>query len=206
MRAVIVTLLALVLLIVGGFLHYTLPQRDVVRIVNTEIQRIDQGRNSIFWAQSDAGSGTAASRDIRFIETFRPNGRPMIYRNEDTGWGWPPYFKFDSANVQAEARDLVSTAEAPQWAEIKHYGWRNQWLSIYPNAISIRRVAGPDVGHFPFFNVLFFLILAVLAALIWRSARRFRSRRVDPFLDDIDEASAEGRARARGWWRRISGR
>ncbi len=42
--------LLLVVAVVGGFLHYTLPQTDIVRIVGTENRRIDFGENSIFWA------------------------------------------------------------------------------------------------------------------------------------------------------------
>ncbi len=38
----------------------------------------------------------------------------MVYRNEDTGWGWPSYFKFDTANLQTEADDLSSTAARSQ--------------------------------------------------------------------------------------------
>ncbi|MEE3316636.1 MAG: DUF1523 family protein, partial [Pseudomonadota bacterium] len=114
-----------VLLLILGFFHYTLPQRDIVRIVNTEVRRVDFGANSIFWANSDTGAdGTTVNRDVRFIETIDPDGKPIVYRNEDTGWGWPPYFKLDSSNLQAEARDLVSTSEAPKWVAVRHYGWR----------------------------------------------------------------------------------
>ena len=49
--------------------------------------------------------------DVRFIAAVRPNGKPFVYRNEDTGWIWPPYFKYDSSNLQAKATDLRSTAE-----------------------------------------------------------------------------------------------
>ena len=46
----------------------------------------------------------------------------MVYRNEDTGWGWPPYFKFDTKNLQTEAADLISSKEEPQWVILTHYG------------------------------------------------------------------------------------
>lgn len=84
----------------GGFLHYTLPQTDIVRIVNTYEERQELGDwTRIFWATPDDQSQTLISRDVQFIQTVRANGRPMVYRNEDTGWGWPPYFKFDTANL-----------------------------------------------------------------------------------------------------------
>jgi hypothetical protein len=159
------------------FLHYTLPQRDVVRIVNTEVRRVDLDGPSIFWAGPDVGTAALNSRDVRFIETVRPSGRVMVYRNEDTGWGWPPYFKLDSSNLQTEATDLVSNSDAPRWVAMTHYGWRSELLSIFPNAVSVRPVEGPDVRLIPWFNIA---VLAFLAAFAWGvTARviRFRRRR-----------------------------
>src|SRR6056297_3634226 len=139
--------------VIAGFLHYTLPQHDIVRIVDTDTRRVDFGENSIFWASADVGQdGTALNRDVRFIEAFYQDDRPMVYRNEDTGWGWPPYFKLDSSNLQAEARDLVSTSAEPQWVVMRHYGWRNEFLSIFPNAVSVRAVDGPEVRIIPWVN------------------------------------------------------
>ncbi len=207
MRYVLWSFLALVVLIVGLFLHYTLPQHDVVRLVNTEVRRVDFGANSIFW--SSAGSGDAVgtvNRDIPFIEAIRPNGKPIVYRNEDTGWIWPPYFKFDSANLQAIARDLVSTQDEPRWVEVRHYGWRNELFSIFPNAVSVRPVTGPDATSVNWFNIIFFAVFAVFLAWIGRAIYRFRKRRIEPMVDDLQEASEEARGRLRGLWRRITGR
>ena len=85
MRYVKWTFWALIAALIFGFFHYTLPDRDVVRIVDTEIRRVDFGENSIFWASPDAGNGTVAgSRDIRFISAVADNGNVRVYRNEDT--------------------------------------------------------------------------------------------------------------------------
>ena len=93
--------------LVAAFFHYTLPQKDIVRITDTYEKRIDFGENSIFWATADVGNDAATgNRDVFFIQTRRANDSVMVYRNEDTGWGWPPYFKFDTSNLQAEAADL----------------------------------------------------------------------------------------------------
>ncbi len=176
-------------LFLASFLHYTLPQNDIIRVVNTDVRRIDFGENSIFWARADTGQDpTAVNRDIFFIDGFYENGRPMVYRNEDTGWGWPPYFKLDSANLQAEARDLVSTSAAPQWVRVRHYGWRNEIISIYPNAISVRAVEGPDVRIIPWFNIVILTILAAVFWAIWVRWRRFRARRIDPVLAEVGES------------------
>ena len=184
----------------AAFLHYTLPQNDTVRIVNTEIQRIDFGENSIFWAAPDSGSDvTATNRDVRFIQAVRENGRPSVYRNEDTGAGWPPYFKFDSSNLQAEASNLTSTASDPQWVIIKHYGWRNEFLTIFPNAVSITPVSGPDVEAVDWVAiVVWVLVLAVIWAIYVRW-RRFRRDRIDPVLDDVDAAVDMRVEKVRRW-------
>ena len=174
MRYVKWTFRILLLIFVFSFFHYTLPQHDIMRITNTEVRRIDFGENSIFWAAPDVGTdGTVANRDVRFIEAFYQNGKPMVYRNEDTGWGWPPYFKLDSSNLQAEARDMVSPKEDPQWVSVTHYGWRNEFFTIYPNAVGVKSVAGPDVRIIPWLNIVILLTLAILLLM----SARFQTRR-----------------------------
>lgn len=173
-------------LLVLGFLHYTLPQHDIVRITNTYEKRIDFGSNSWFWASGDSGNASApVNRDVFFIETFRSNEKPMIYRNEDTGWGWPPYFKFNTANLQARATDLIGTQAdgATKWAVIRHYGWRNEFFSIYPNATSVRPATGPDERVIPWFNIVFLIVLAGVFWALWVRWVRFRSARIDPVLE-----------------------
>ena len=169
--------------IVAAFFHYTLPQHDIVRVTDTYEKRIDFGENSIFWAGPDVGTDTtAANRDVFFIQTRMANDQVMVYRNEDTGWGWPPYFKFNTANVQARASDLISksSAENAQWVAIRHYGWRNEFLSIYPNAVAVWPVDGPDARIIPWFNIV---VLVLLAAGWWAIRvrwNRFWEKRREP--------------------------
>lgn len=189
----------------ASFLHYTLPQHDVVRIVNTEVRRVDFGENSIFWAQQDVGQdGTVTNRDVRFIEAFYENDRPMVYRNEDTGWGWPPYFKLDSSNLQAEARDAISTKADPEWVVIRHYGWRNEFLSIFPNAVSVRPIEGPDVRIIPWVSIIVWTLVIMLVWFITARWIRFKRRRISPALDSIDASLDQSRAGVSRWldsWR-----
>lgn len=192
-------------LVVAVF-HYTLPQKDMVRVVDTFEQRVDFGENSIFWASPDVGAdATTVNRDVLFIQAVKSNDRVMVYRNEDTGWSWPPYFKFDTKNLQTEAADLKSTKAEPQWAVITHYGWRNEFLSIFPNAISIRAVDGPDAPKgLPWLNILIIVIFAAIAWAIYVRWRRFRQARIDPTLEAIDDGIAERRegfSRWLGTWR-----
>ena len=179
-----IVLIAVVVLLFGAFLHYTLPQRDIVRITGTEIIRQDfSGLNRIFYAQGDSGNATVESRDLRLINSVRPSGEVMVYRNEDTGFGWPPYFKLDSADLHAEASNLVSTAAEPQWVAVTHYGWRSRLLTTYPNAVSIRPVAGPDVTLIPWLTIVILLGLAVVGFMAWRIWERFEDRVIDPIRD-----------------------
>ena len=199
---------------VAAVLHYTLPHHDIVRIVNTEVRRVDFGDNSIFWAQHDSGQegSTTTGRDVRFIEAFRANGKPIVYRNEDTGWGWPPYFKLDSSNLQAEARDLISTKEDPTWVVMRAYGWRSEFMSIFPNAVSVRPVSGPDYRVINWFNIVFLTLFVAIIWAIWSRWRRFRRNRLDPVFDEwgdsLEEAGdrmAASGGRFRRWldgWRR----
>jgi len=94
----------------AAFFHYTLPQHDIVRVTDTYEKRIDFGENSIFWASPDVSNDvTPINRDVFFIQTVRAGGDTMVYRHEDTGWDWPPYFKFDPSNLQPEAEHLKSS-------------------------------------------------------------------------------------------------
>ncbi|MEO0389562.1 MAG: DUF1523 family protein [Pseudomonadota bacterium] len=194
---------------IAAFFHYTLPQKDIVRVTETENRRIDFGDNSLFWAAPDTGADqTRVDRDVFFIQTVRANGRVMAYRNEDTGWGWPPYFKFDTFNLQAEAADLRSTSANPQWALLTHYGWRNEFFSIFPNAISIKPVQGPDASKgIPWVNIVVLTLFAMVAYTIWVRWRRFRTARIDPALEEIEDSwTAAGdavdakRGRIRRWF------
>ncbi|MEL7091141.1 MAG: DUF1523 family protein [Pseudomonadota bacterium] len=193
--------------VVGGTLHYTLPQRDIVRIVNTYEERQELGDwTRVFWSRPDTQSDTLINRDVQFIQTVRANGRPMVYRNEDTGWSWPPYFKFDTSNLYTEAADRVSTKDDPEWVMITHYGWRNEFLTVFPNAISIRPVDGPDASKgLPWVNILILTLLAAVFYGIWVRWRRFRRRRIDPTLEewqDSFEATSDAIAQKRGRFRR----
>ncbi|WP_424988587.1 DUF1523 family protein [Microbulbifer sp. S227A] len=199
-------------LLLGGLLHYTLPQYDIVRIVNTYEERQDlTDWTRIFWSSPDDQSANLAGRDVQFIQGVRENGKPIVYRNEDTGWGWPFYFKFDTANLYTEANDAISTKDNPEWVSILHYGWRNEFLSTFPNAISIRQVEGPDHRVINWFNIIFLTLLAAIFWAVWVRWRRFREARIDPMLEDFGDSMdaagdriTEKRGRFRRWlnsWR-----
>lgn len=195
---------------IAMFLHYTLPQYDVVRIVNTYEERQELNDwTRIFWSTPDEQSANITNRDVQFIQAVRPNGRAIVYRNEDTGWRWPPYFKFDTANLYTEAADRVSTKDDPEWVIIRHYGWRNEFFSSFPNAVSLRPAEGSDDKPINFFNIIFLTVFAAIVYGLWVRWRKFRQARIDPVLEDIgDSIDAAGDAvqersgRFRRWLRK----
>ncbi|WP_020180726.1 DUF1523 family protein [Methylopila sp. M107] len=163
---VLVVLLVLVLAPVAAFLHYVLPRHDVVRIVNTEVRRVD------FSGKQVDPSNPAANRDVYFIYAEDIETRkPHVYRNEDTRWGFPFYLKFNSADVQAVASSVAGEKGV---ALITKYGWRFDIFSWFPNAVSVRRWDPADTVV-PWFNIVVFTVFGLLALAIVLRLRRRRS-------------------------------
>lgn len=198
MRKIILTFKIVVFVLIGGLLDYVLPQHDIVRVTSTEVIRTDfSWANRLFYAQADSSAAELSTRDLRLINTEKKNTwlfgfiprdstNVMVYRNEDTGWIWPPYFKFDSSDLQAEAAASISNTGEEKWVVMTHYGWRNRYLSIYPNAIGVREVEGPDARVIPWFNIFFFIFLIAAWVFLVAMWRQFRERAVDPALDEIE--------------------
>lgn len=163
-RIIKYSLLTLLVICLGSFLHYNLPRTEVVQITGTDVKRIDRGSKE----QSQR------TRDVRYINSVTRSGKVKVFRNEDTGWGWPPYLKFDSADQAAKAQMVMQNADKP-WVRVRYYGWRIQVFSLFPNAISIK-VVDKDYRHIPVFNILFFTLLTAGIILLVRLGRRLRQR------------------------------
>lgn len=162
---------ATILIVAGGAvgLYYILPQSDVVLITGVEVKRVDD--DGVINAENPADGPT---RDVYFINTENPDTKKvMVYRNEDTGWSFPWYFKFDSADIQAKAQGY--SRDAQQLALIRHYGWRIQILSVFPNITSIEATSSRQEPY-PWFNTIFFSVVATaLLALGIAIKRRKRN-------------------------------
>ena len=159
--------LAVLLILVVALLHYTLPSSQVMRITDSESRFLGE-------TGGDGGDGTApVVRDVSLIYAETLGGAAKVFRNEDTGFGFPPYFKFNAETLAATAQAISSSAEpADQYAMVTSYGWRIEFLSMFPNVTNLERAA-PDATHFPLFNIVF---LAVLAGLVGFGAYRLRTR------------------------------
>ena len=162
--------------VVVGFLHYNLPRTAVVQITGTDTKRFEKGtdRQRSEKASRKADTGMTSLRDVRFINTLTREGRILVFRNENTAWGWPPYFKFDSADITAKAQSYLLLAEKP-WVRVKYYGWRIHILSKYPNIISLKEVPR-NYSRLPWFNIVFILLLLSGGFFTVRKMRRWTRR------------------------------
>lgn len=182
MRVVKWVLAIVVLAIVGAFLHYVLPKREVATVTSAYNRFVEPGeiRGLRSLTEADALATGRPGVDVFFINARSRDGDLLEFRNEDTGFGFPWYFKFDSATLHNEAQEAVSTADNPRWMVIRYYGWRMPWVSMFPNAVSMRPAESADVRLIPWFNII---LLALIVAVIWAVAarlHRWRHRRADP--------------------------
>ena len=129
-------------------------------------------------------------------------------RNEDTGWGWPPYFKFGTSNIQAQATDLISTknAETMTWVLLRHYGWRSELLSIYPNVVRMRVIEDPEMRVIPWQNILTLIGFFGVFWMIRVRWLRFWVARVDPMLENVTDTLEEAETGVRARAGRLAGR
>lgn len=191
MGYVLWTLRIVLLLAVGATLHYSLPSRDVVYLLGTEVAQVQV-------TERDAnGNEVTRGRDVRYIKAAYPDGSPRVYRNEDTDWSFPWYLKFDSANLDTLISSMVTTPpQDPIWVVVTHYGWRVPVLSWFPNAIAVRPATGPDEPLTPWFNIVLVGALALGYLVLRRLVMMAFRAHVDPVISGT--ADAMGRS-ARGW-------
>ena len=174
---------ALFIVLVAVVLHYNLPRTQVAQIVGTDVKRLDstaRGKS----AGNLQGQGVKV-RDVRFINAQSQSGKVEVFRNEDTGWGWPPYMKFNSADITAEAQTFA-TAEGKPWVLLKYYGWRIHIFDMYPNIISLKQVPR-DYKHIPWFNLVFLLVLAGGSLFVIRRSRQLVNKIKARFKRDKTE-------------------
>ncbi|MEJ5865022.1 DUF1523 family protein [Pseudomonas farsensis] len=169
----IVIISLLIIAVLGVCLHHYLPRQEVVHVTGVEVKRMDA--DGVISAENPADGPT---RDVYFINTEDPVTREVtVYRNEDTGWGFPWYFKFDSADVQARAQGY--SRDPSQLALIRYYGWRFTIFSMFPNVTEIKATTS-TAEPFPVFNTIFFSVLLILAVVLVVLVRRTLRRRNQP--------------------------
>lgn len=152
-------------IVIGGVVNYAMPSYDETYVTGMEVRRMD--KDGVI---SKANPADGEVRDVYFLFTESEPNKVMVYRNEDTGWGLPPYFKFGSADIQAKAQ---AYANEKQRVQIKYYGWRINWMNEFRNIVSIKpllegeTVAQPIVSYvlYGIIVLLFFLSVQLIRGI-----------------------------------------
>ena len=154
--------LFLVVFVFHGFMFavvdYVFPHYDVTRVTGVEVKRVDKDGPI---TKSNPADGP--TRDVYFINTQNDDGKIMVYRNEDTRWGFPFYFKFGSANLQAQVQALGNENKLVQ---IKYYGWRMTMFDEYRNAVAVKEISGDVTPSHPILSWVFYAFLLVTLFLL----------------------------------------
>lgn len=140
-------------LFLAAAVNYSMPSYDVTKVTGVEVKRVDKDGPI---TKSNPADGP--TRDVYFINTQHENGKVMVYRNEDTRWGFPFYFKFGSANLQALAQAFGNEEKTVQ---IKYYGWRLTMFDEFPNALSVKEMTEADSPSHPIFSYLLYVMLCL---------------------------------------------
>jgi hypothetical protein len=149
------------------FCVYSLPSHMKVHVTGTEVTRMDK----------DLPDGRVNTYDVRYVMVEDLDGDPHMFRNEDTGWGWPPYFKFDTGDIAAQANNYSVDAKE-EVVLVQYYGFRIRMLSLYPNILSMKTVTA-DYQSVPWFTIFFGLANLVLVGFLVVVVRDFKDGRED---------------------------
>lgn len=143
------------------FWVYSLPRTIKVHVTGTEVTRRD----------IENKEGELRTWDVRYVMAEDLEGEAHMFRNEDTGWGWPPYFKFDSGDIAAQAQSLATDARQ-ETVLVTYYGFRMRLFSIFPNVVSLERVSR-DHQPIPWaaIFVVFVHVVLIGAARVWWRVR-----------------------------------
>ena len=141
-------------IVITGTVNYVMPSYDETVVTGMEVRRMD--KDGVI-SKSNPADGEV--RDVYFLFTESEPNKVMVYRNEDTGWGLPPYFKFGSADIQAKAQ---AYANEKQRVQIKYYGWRINWMNEFRNIVSIKPLLEGETVARPIVSYVLYVVIAFL--------------------------------------------
>ena len=150
-------------IVIGGVVNYAMPSYDETYVTGMEVRRMD--KDGVI---SKANPADGEVRDVYFLFTESEPNKVMVYRNEDTGWGLPPYFKFGSADIQAKAQ---AYANEKQRVQIKYYGWRINWMNEFRNIVSIKPLLEGETVAKP---IVSYVLYGVIVLLFFLSVQLIR--------------------------------
>ena len=150
-------------IVIGGVVNYAMPSYDETYVTGMEVRRMD--KDGVI-SKSNPADGEV--RDVYFLFTESEPNKVMVYRNEDTGCGLPPYFKFGSADIQAKAQ---AYANEKQRVQIKYYGWRINWMNEFRNIVSIKPLLEGETVAKP---IVSYVLYGVIVLLFFLSVQLIR--------------------------------
>lgn len=166
---------AAVILTVGllALLHYHLPRGEVVTLTGTEVMRF---RGGVDEAAVDQVPKGGASHDVRLVYA-RSLDRASVrsYRNEDAIW----YGKFDSGTLTSQVQAILSDQQKGQEVFVLAVtqGWRVEWMSMYPNLLSVMAVE-KDYVYWPLHAAAIIVgLLGIAGGLFWLGRRLYWTAR-----------------------------
>ena len=143
--------LCVFVLLFAYLLHWSLPREGIMTVSGTMTKRNDGS----FQKKTD----TPVLGKDRYFISGTIKGKPVMYRNEDTNSGFPFHFKYNSAEIQAEAQNLVGKT-----CLIRYYGWRNKIFGLFPNITNIKDTSAkphvPLSRRLGFFGLAMFFVLS----------------------------------------------
>lgn len=162
--------IAITIVMIGSlaFMDYYLPEKQLVTVTGGEVKRVD--KDGPIGADNPADGPT---HDVYFIYTRLENGQVRVFRNEDTRWHFPFYFKFNSADIQAKA---ISESSLNKKAVLSSYGWRFNIFSMFPNTINIKEASDSPM-LFSIIRITGFTIWSILWGIIIFKIRKLLKKK-----------------------------
>lgn len=149
---IIITCVVIFHLFLALLVNFAMPSYKAVNIVGAEVKRMDKSKA----IQQDIPE---FSKDIYFIYVKDANSdKSRVYKNEDTRWSFPLYFKFNSADIQASA---VTFLDQKALVQIKYYGYRINMFDMFPNIISIKKLNDINDLSNPIFSYIFYILIFI---------------------------------------------
>lgn len=152
-RNVVLFILTAIFLALMLLVSYCMPHYSVAVISGVEVKRMNENET-----RPTNKEVKTLARDVYFVQTYDPKDQKSVtvYRNEDTRFGFPFYFKFNSADISALAQSLVN-----QQVEVQYYGWRINLFNMFPNVIFLKPLKENAEMSKPVFSwILYALLLA----------------------------------------------
>ncbi|GAA7294714.1 DUF1523 family protein [Helicobacter pylori] len=151
-RNVVLFILTAIFLALMLLVSYCMPHYSAAVISGVEVKRMNENENT----PNNNKEVKTLARDVYFVQTYDPKDKKSVtvYRNEDTRFGFPFYFKFNSADISALAQSLVN-----QQVEVQYYGWRINLFNMFPNVIFLKPLKESTDISKPIFSWILYALL-----------------------------------------------